>query len=253
MDDLKKIAIGVDENGTPVRLQDVAHIHFGPELRRGVVDLNGQGEVAGGVIIMRFGENALKTIQGVRAKLEELKRGLPEGVEIIPVYDRGDLIERAVASLSDSLIQEIIIVSIVVVLFLLHIRSAFVVILTLPLGILIAFIIMKWQGLNANIMSLGGIAITIGTMVDGAIVMVENAHKRLAQFAQDKGAELTLSEHWQVIEKSAREVGPALFFSANSRNPLSVDSICNFLKWLEIVFSTTGCSSPGERAVVTVW
>ncbi|WP_198263598.1 efflux RND transporter permease subunit [sulfur-oxidizing endosymbiont of Gigantopelta aegis] len=208
-----KIAIGVDDKGTPIRLQDVAQVHYGPELRRGVVDLNGQEEVAGGIIIMRFGENALKTIQGVRAKLEELKQGLPEGVEIVPVYDRGDLIERAVKSLNDSLIQEIILVSIVVVLFLLHLRSALVVIITLPLGILIAFIIMKWQGLNANIMSLGGIAITIGTMVDGAIVMVENTHKRLALANKEKGDKLNTAEHWEVVGKSAKEVGPALFFS----------------------------------------
>ncbi len=211
--DLKSIPVGVDANGTPIRIRDIANVQIGPELRRGIVDLNGDGEVAGGVIIMRFGENALATIQSVRAKLEELKSGLPEGVEIVTVYDRGDLIERAVDSLNKSLMQELVIVSIVVILFLLHARSAFVAIITLPLGILMAFIVMRWQGLNANIMSLGGIAITIGTMVDGAIVMVENAHKHLEQAEADKGAVLTINERWHTIGESSREVGPALFFS----------------------------------------
>lgn len=213
IDDLNKIPVSVDENGTPVRLKDIARVQIGPELRRGLVDLNGEGEVAGGVVIMRFGENALATIQAVRKKLDELKEGLPEGVEIVPVYDRGDLIERAVDSLNTSLLQELVIVSLVVILFLLHARSAFVAIITLPLGILMAFIVMRFQGLNANIMSLGGIAITIGTMVDGAIVMVENAHSQLAIANDKKGRELTRTEHWQVIGESSREVGPALFFS----------------------------------------
>jgi copper/silver efflux system protein len=213
VDDLNSIPVGVDADGTPIRLQDVAHVHIGPELRRGVVDLNGEGEVAGGVVIMRFGENALATIQAVRAKLEELKSGLPEGVEIVPVYDRGDLIERAVDSLNTSLMQELLVVSLVVIMFLLHARSAFVAIITLPMGILMAFIVMRFQGLNANIMSLGGIAITIGTMVDGAIVMVENAHSRLAEAKANKGAELSNDERWQTIGESSREVGPALFFS----------------------------------------
>ncbi|KXJ45684.1 MAG: cation transporter, partial [Cycloclasticus sp. Phe_18] len=213
LEDLNSIPVGVDNNGTPIRLKDVAHIHIGPELRRGAVELNGEGEVAGGVVIMRYGENALSTIEGVRKKLEELKRGLPEGVEIIPVYDRGNLIERAVASLNESLLQELAVVSLVVILFLLHVRPALVAIITLPMGILMAFIIMKMQGLNANIMSLGGIAITIGTMVDGAIVMVENAHKHLAQATTDKGAELSDDERWKTIGNASREVGPALFFS----------------------------------------
>jgi len=213
IDDLNSIPVSVDSDGTPIRLQDIAHVQIGPELRRGVVDLNGEGEVAGGVVIMRFGENALATIQAVRAKLEELKAGLPEGVEIIPVYDRGDLIERAVKSLNTSLMQELIIVSLVVILFLLHARSAFVAIITLPLGILMAFIVMRFQGLNANIMSLGGIAITIGTMVDGAIVMVENAHSHLAEAREKKARELTNDERWKTIGESCQEVGPALFFS----------------------------------------
>ena len=213
LDDLNVIPVGVDKDGTPIRLMDVAHVHYGPELRRGLVELNGEGEVVGGVVIMRFGENALATIKAVRAKLEELKQGLPEGVEIVTVYDRGDLIERAVDSLNTSLMQELVIVSIVVFLFLLHARSAMVAIITLPMGILMAFLVMRFQGLNANIMSLGGIAITIGTMVDGAIVMVENAHSRLALAAEEKGSELNTDEHWATIGDSCREVGPALFFS----------------------------------------
>ncbi|MCZ6712116.1 MAG: CusA/CzcA family heavy metal efflux RND transporter [Gammaproteobacteria bacterium] len=213
LEDIKSIPVAADADGTPIRLQDVARVQLGPELRRGLVDLNGEGEVVGGVVIMRYGENALATIRGVRQKLEELKRGLPDGVEIVPVYDRGDLIERAVASLSTSLVQEFVIVSVIVIAFLLHVRSALVAIITLPLGILFAFIIMRWQGLNANIMSLGGIAITIGAMVDGAIVMVENAHRHLAQAGERKGSELTGDERWHAIGEASREVGPALFFS----------------------------------------
>jgi len=213
VDDLKVIPVGVDGNGTPIRLQDVANVQLGPELRRGSAELNGEGEVAGGVVIMRFGGNAMETIEGVRAKLEELKAGLPEGVEILPVYDRGHLIERAVDNLKEKLIEESIVVSIICILFLLHARSALVAILTLPLGILMAFIFMHWQGLNANIMSLGGIAIAIGAMVDGAIVMIENAHKHLEHSARDKGADLTIPERWQAIGEASREVGPALFFS----------------------------------------
>jgi copper/silver efflux system protein len=211
--DLESIPVSVEKNGTPIRIKDIANVQIGPELRRGVVDLNGEGEVAGGVVIMRFGENALATIQGVRNKLEDLKKGLPEGVEIVPVYDRGDLIERAVKSLNVSLLQELLIVSLVVIIFLLHARSAFVAIITLPLGILMAFIVMRLQGLNANIMSLGGIAITIGAMVDGAIVMLENTHKKLALRRQEKGGDLNTKERWDAIEDSCLEVGPALFFS----------------------------------------
>ncbi|WP_340123442.1 CusA/CzcA family heavy metal efflux RND transporter [Methylobacter svalbardensis] len=211
--DLKTIPVGIDANGTPIRLQDVAHIQIGPELRRGVVELNGEGEVAGGVVIMRFGENALKTIEDVRKKLNELKKGLPEGVEIVTVYDRGSLIERAVDTLNSALTQELIIVCSLVALFLLHLRSSLVVVITLPLGILMAFIVMKWQGMNANIMSLGGIALAIGDMVDGSVVMLENAHKHLAAAAEKKQAELTEKERWQVIGESSREVGTGLFFS----------------------------------------
>lgn len=179
--DIKTIPIGVDMNGTPIRLQDVAHIQIGGELRRGVTELNGEGEVAGGVVIMRFGENALATIKDMRKKLDELKKGLPEGVELVTVYDRGNLIERAVETLNVALTQELLIVCSLVALFLLHLRSSLVIVITLPLGILMAFMVMKWQGMNANIMSLGGIALAIGDMVDGAVVMVENAHKHLAE------------------------------------------------------------------------
>jgi Cu(I)/Ag(I) efflux system membrane protein CusA/SilA len=213
IEDIEEIPLAVDQSGTPVRIRDVANVQIGPELRRGLVDLNGEGEVAGGVVIMRYGENALATIEGVRDRLKSLEAGLPDGVEIVTVYDRGDLIERAVASLNTSLLQELIVVSLVVILFLLHARSAFVAIVTLPLGILMAFIVMRLQGLNANIMSLGGIAITIGTMVDGAIVMVENGHKHLARAAEAKGGELTGEERWAAIGESCREVGPALFFA----------------------------------------
>ncbi len=213
IEDIKSIPVGVDQNGTPIRMQDVANVQLGPELRRGLVELNGEGEVAGGVVIMRFGENALATIEGIRAKLEDLKQGLPEGVEIVPVYDRGDLIERAVANLVEKLIEESIVVSLICILFLLHARSALVAILTLPMGILMAFIVMYWQGINANIMSLGGIAIAIGAMVDGAIVMIENAHKHLEHDARDKGEALSLPERWESVKAASLEVGPALFFS----------------------------------------
>ncbi len=213
VDDLNTIPLGVNSNGTPIRLKDVAHVHIGPELRRGLVDLNGDGEVVGGVIIMRFGENAQATIMAVKDKLEELKQGLPEGVEIVSVYDRGDLIGRAVKTLNTALVQELIIVSVLVGLFLLHLRSSLVIIISLPLGILVAFIVMRYQGLNANIMSLGGIAIAIGDMVDGAIVMVENAHKHLADAREKLQRELTKEERWQAISIASKEVGPALFFS----------------------------------------
>lgn len=211
--DLEGIPLAVDTRGVPVRLRDVARVHLGPDLRRGVSDLDGEGEVAGGVVIMRHGENALAVIEAVRNKLDELKKSLPEGVEIVPVYDRGSLIERAVGTLQRTLIEESLIVSMVCVLFLLHVRSALVAIITLPLGILTALLIMKWQGITANIMSLGGIAIAIGAMVDGAIVMIENAHKHLERAAHLKGGALTHSERWQACSGAAKEVGPALFFS----------------------------------------
>ena len=211
--DINSIPLGVDSNGTPIRLQDVAHVQIGPELRRGLVELNGEGEAVGGVVIMRFGENAKATIAGVKKKLHELSAGLPNGVEIIPVYDRSDLIQRAVQTLTKALSQELIIVCLMVGLFLLHLRSSLVIVITLPLAVLMAFIVMKLQGINANIMSLGGIAIAIGDMVDGAIVMVENAHKHLTEARAQKQTDLTQKERWQAITNASKEVGPALFFS----------------------------------------
>jgi Cu(I)/Ag(I) efflux system membrane protein CusA/SilA len=208
LEELKKVVVYA-KSGTPVVLSDVARIIEGPELRRGVVELNGEGEVVGGVIVMRSGENALTVIQGVKKKLDELKNGLPEGVEIETVYDRAPLIEGAVNYLTDTLVKQSIIVSIVVFIFLLHVRSAFVALIVLPLGVLGAFIIMSWQGITANIISLGGIAIAIGTMVDASIVMVENAHRKLAEL----GDNASRRKRNVAIIQAAKEVGPGLFFS----------------------------------------
>jgi Cu(I)/Ag(I) efflux system membrane protein CusA/SilA len=213
IEDIEQIAVRVDDRGTPVRIKDVARVQSGPELRRGVAELNGEGEVAGGIVIMRYGENALSTIEGVREKLAELAAGLPEGVEIVPVYDRGALIERAVDNLTMTLVAEFVLVAIVCAVFLLHLRSALVAIIALPIGILIAFIAMKFQGINANIMSLGGIAIAIGVMVDGPIVLIENAHKHLTMAREKFGEVLPPHERWEAIGRAAKEVGPALFFS----------------------------------------
>jgi len=213
IEDINDIPVGSNSTGTPIRIRDIAHVHLGPELRRGLVELNGEGEVAGGVVIMRFGENALATINAVKEKLDELRKGLPEGVEIVPVYDRSGLIERAVDNLKEKLIEEFIVIGLVCLLFLMHARSALVAIITLPLGVLIAFILMQTQGLAANIMSLGGIAITLGAMVDGAIVLIENAHKHLEQRTKEKGGELNNKEHWAAISTASKEVAPALFFS----------------------------------------
>jgi Cu(I)/Ag(I) efflux system membrane protein CusA/SilA len=204
--DLEAIAIGSDGQGTPVLLRDVSHVQMGPELRRGLTDLDGEGEVAAGIVVMRFGENARDVIRRVKTKLASLEAGLPPGVEIVAVYDRSSLIERAVDNLRGKLVEEIAIVALVCVVFLLHLRSAFVAILTLPLGILVSFIVMYHQGLNANIMSLGGIAIAIGAMVDAAVVMVENAHKHLER---DGGRR----PRTEVLIDAATEVGPSLFFS----------------------------------------
>ena len=206
LDDLAGIAIGTDDRGTPILLRDIAQIHKGPELRRGLADLDGEGEVAAGIVIMRFGENALEVIRNVKARLEELKAGLPPGVEIVEVYDRSGLIERAVDTLREKLIEEIAIVALVCVVFLFHLRSAFVAILTLPLAVLVSFIIMYHQGINANIMSLGGIAIAIGAMVDAAVVMIENAHKHLER---DEG----VKPRARILIDAATEVGPSLFVS----------------------------------------
>jgi Cu(I)/Ag(I) efflux system membrane protein CusA/SilA len=179
LDDFRKIPLTSTDAGVSVRLGDVARIQLGPEMRRGIADLNGEGEVAGGVIVMRSGKNALETISAVKAKLDQLKPGLPAGVEIVPVYDRSNLIKRAVTNLEHKLVEEFIVVALICAIFLLHIRSALVAIVSLPLGILAAFIVMHYQGVNANIMSLGGIAIAVGAMVDAAVVMIENAHKHI--------------------------------------------------------------------------
>tara|TARA_R110002074_G_scaffold27774_3_gene80423 strand:- start:6578 stop:9709 length:3132 start_codon:yes stop_codon:yes gene_type:complete len=207
VEDLETIPLGVNDNGTPLLLRDVAEIGTGPQMRRGIAELNGEGEVVGGIVVMRFGENAQNVINGVKAKLEELKKGLPEGVEIVPVYDRSALIERAVENLGFKLLEEFGVVALVCVIFLFHVRSSLVAILSLPVGILMAFIVMHAQGLNANIMSLGGIAIAIGAMIDGAIVMIENMHKHMER------TPLTNENRWKIVAESAAEVGPALFFS----------------------------------------
>ncbi|MGK2907377.1 MAG: efflux RND transporter permease subunit [Desulfuromonadales bacterium] len=204
---IENIPLGVNANGTPILIRDVAEVEEGPQMRRGVAELNGQGETVGGIIVMRFGENALKTIDGVKEKLKELQAGLPEGVEVVPVYDRSALIKRAVTNLWHKLLEEFGVVALVCMIFLFHVRSSLVAIISLPVGILTAFIIMHMQGLNANIMSLGGIAIAIGAMIDGAIVMIENMHKHMER------TPLTRENRWQVVSESACEVGPALFFS----------------------------------------
>jgi len=209
IEDIENVPVSVSATGTPILVKDIGEVALGPELRRGVVELDGEGEVVGGVIVMRLGENALTTIERVKAKLESLKAGLPEGVEIVPVYDRSTLIEKAIEVLSRKLTEEMLVVALVCFVFLLHFRSAFVAVFTLPLGILIAFGIMYPLGLNANIMSLGGIAIAIGVMVDASVVMVENAHKHLERARRDGGD----FDRDAVIIKAAQEVGPALFFS----------------------------------------
>lgn len=214
LDDFRQIPLNVSSAGIPVRLGDVATIQLGPEMRRGIAELNGQGEVAGGVIVMRSGKNALETIDAVKAKLAALKPSLPPGVEIVPVYDRSSLINRAVENLTRKLVEEFIVVAVVCLVFLFHLRSALVAIVSLPLGILAAFLVMRYQGVNANIMSLGGIAIAIGAMVDAAVVMIENAHKHIEHWrVEHPGRHLGGDEQWRVIGDSAAEVGPALFFS----------------------------------------
>jgi Cu(I)/Ag(I) efflux system membrane protein CusA/SilA len=214
LDDFRKIPLMTTEAGVSVRLGDVARVQIGPEMRRGIAELNGEGEVAGGVIVMRSGKNALETIKAVKAKLAALKASLPPGVEIVPTYDRSGLIDRAIENLTHKLIEEFIVVTIVCGIFLFHLRSALVAIVSLPLGILAAFIVMRYQGVNANIMSLGGIAIAIGAMVDAAVVMIENAHKHIEEWKRTHpGQTLAGSAQWGVIADAAAEVGPALFFS----------------------------------------
>jgi Cu(I)/Ag(I) efflux system membrane protein CusA/SilA len=214
LEDFAAIPLMTTEAGTPVMLKDVAHIQMGPEMRRGIAELDGQGEVAGGIVIMRHGKNALEAIRAVKAKLASLKASLPPGVELVETYDRSGLIERSVRHLAEKLLEEFIVVALVCLVFLIHLRSAFVAIVTLPLGILVAFIVMYYQGVNANIMSLGGIAIAIGAMVDAAIVMIENAHKKLeAWHHRHPDAEMSNQQRWLLIGDAAHEVGPALFFS----------------------------------------
>ncbi len=214
LDDFRAIPLRASATGVAVTLGDVAQVQIGPEARRGIGELDGEGEAAGGIVVMRSGENALATIAAVKARLAELQRGLPAGVEVVPVYDRSDLIERAVDNLRSKLIEEFIVVGLVCLAFLFHLRSAFVAIVTLPLGVLVAFIVMQQQGINANLMSLGGIAIAIGAMVDAAIVMIENAHKRLERWQHEHPDEVLRGEaRWRLMGDAAVEVGPALFFS----------------------------------------
>jgi Cu(I)/Ag(I) efflux system membrane protein CusA/SilA len=214
LDDFRQIPLSTNDAGVPVRLGDLAQIQVGPEMRRGITDLNGEGEVAGGVIIMRSGKNALETINAVKTKLAQLKTSLPPGVEILPTYDRSGLIQRAVENLGRTLLEEFVIVALVCLVFLRHLRSAFVAIVSLPLGVLAAFLVMHYQGVNANIMSLGGIAIAIGAMVDAAVVMIENAHKHLEAWHEaNPGRVLDEPTQWQVITDAAVQVGPALFTS----------------------------------------
>ena len=207
LDDLRSIPLGVNDAGTPILLSNVAEIRIGPQMRRGIADLDGEGEVVGGVVVMRSGENASKTIDVVKARLEELRRSLPDGVEIIVTYDRSDLINRAVDNLQGKLVEEFLVVALICAVFLFHLRSSAVVILSLPIGILTAFIVMRMQGINANIMSLGGIAIAIGAMVDAAVVMIENVHKRIEK------EPLTNRNRWRIMSEAATEVGPPLFVS----------------------------------------
>ncbi len=207
IEQLREIPLGMNANGTPVLLEDIAEIRLGPQMRRGIAELDGEGEVVGGVIVMRWGENALTTIEGVKEKLKTLQASLPDGVEIVPTYDRAGLIERAIDTLKEKLVEEFIVVTLVCAIFLFHLRSALVVLLSLPVGILAAFIVMHMQGINANIMSLGGIAIAIGAMVDAAIVMIENMHKHMEHET------ITDENRWDIVAKAAAEVGPALFFS----------------------------------------
>lgn len=214
LDDFRAIPLRAGAGGVPITLGDIATVQIGPEMRRGVAELNGQGEVAGGVVILRSGKNARETIAAVKDKLVELKRSLPAGVEVVTTYDRSELIDRAIDNLSGKLLEEFLVVAIICALFLGHVRSALVAIITLPLGVLIAFLVMRLQGVNANIMSLGGIAIAIGAMVDAAVVMIENAHKHLERWAHDHPAEsLDPQTRWRVVTDAAAEVGPALFLS----------------------------------------
>ncbi len=213
LDDFRAIPL-VARGNVPVRLGDIATVQVGPEMRRGIAELDGEGEVAGGVVVLRSGKNAQETIAAVKAKLAELQSSLPKGVEIVTTYDRSALIERAIHNLTSKLIEEFLVVAVVCAIFLWHLRSALVAIIALPLGVMTAFLVMRYQGINANIMSLGGIAIAVGAMVDAAVVMIENAHKKLEAWQHaHPGQALQGKERWDVITQAAEEVGPALFFS----------------------------------------
>jgi Cu(I)/Ag(I) efflux system membrane protein CusA/SilA len=214
VDDIETIPVTVSDDGTPVLVRDLAEVRLGPQMRRGIAELDGDGEVVGGIVVMRSGENAMAVINRVKARLAELKSGLPDGVEVVETYDRSALIHRSIKTLSEKLIEEFIVVALVCLVFLFHLRSSLVAVISLPLGVMAAFIVMNTQGINANIMSLGGIAIAIGAMVDAAIVMIENAHKHLDRWSEWHDGQLPDSTtRWQLIRESSMEVGPALFFS----------------------------------------
>jgi copper/silver efflux system protein len=214
LEDFRNIVLDAGDSGTPVLLRDVASVRLGPEMRRGIAELNGEGEVAGGVVVMRSGKNALDTIRAVKARLATLKASLPAGVEVVTTYDRSTLITASVANLRDKLVEEFIVVAIVCALFLFHLRSAAVAIVSLPLGVLTAFIVMRYQGVNANIMSLGGIAIAVGAATDAALVLIENAHKHLEAWNHAHPAQtIAPAQRWELITQASIEVGPALFFS----------------------------------------
>jgi Cu(I)/Ag(I) efflux system membrane protein CusA/SilA len=205
--DLASVVVAISDAGTPIQLSDIADIQTGPQMRRGIAELDGEGEVVGGIVVMRYGENAMRVIEQVKEKLDSLRAGLPEGVEIVETYNRSTLIQNAVTNLNGKLVEEFIVVALVCLVFLFHLRSALVIVLSLPIGILTAFIIMNSQGINANIMSLGGIAIAIGAMVDAAIVMIENVHKHIERESSED------VDRWELVRKASLEVGPPLFFS----------------------------------------
>ena len=212
IEDIENIVLKV-ENGTPVYLKNIATVHLGGDIRRGVAELDGKGETVGGIVVMRYGENALNVIDGVKKKLKEIESSLPEGVHIVPTYDRSDLIKRSISTLREKLIEESVVVALVCLVFLWHVRSALVAIITLPVAIILSFVPMYWTGLTSNIMSLGGIAIAIGAMVDAAIIMVENAHKALEHFRDEHGREPDKQERFATIIAAAKSVGRPLFFS----------------------------------------
>merc|ERR1711969_238513 len=214
LEDFRSIPLRAEAGGVPVTLGDVANVQIGPELRRGIAELNGEGEVAGGIVILRQGADARSAITAVEAKLEQLQASLPEGVEIVTTYDRSQLIDASVENLTSKLIEEFIVVALVCLLFLWHARSALVAVVTLPMGVLAAFLVMRFQGVNANIMSLGGIAIAIGAMVDAAVVMIENAHKHIERWTEENpDTVMSGEERWRIVADASKEVGPALFFS----------------------------------------